>query len=84
MRQKNLSANCGLWCIYYKDNYLYCNDFDEVEYELMYCHSVYQQIFWVYSAAALESGVGACLPGRLPIAKWPFRELGGVDRESAS
>ena len=66
------------------DNNLYCNDFDEVEYELMYYNWVWQQIFWVFSAAALESGVGAWLPGRLPIAKWPFGEFGGVNGESAS
>ena len=55
-----------------------------LEYELMYYLSVYQLRFWVYSAAALESGVRACLPGRLPIAKWYFRKVGGVDGESAS
>ena len=39
----------------------------------MYYYSVHQQIFWAYSAAALKSGVTACLTGSTSYSKVAVR-----------
>ena len=46
--------------------------------------SVPANLLGLDSPATLESGVRACFPGRLPVARWSVGEWGVVDEVSAS